>query len=594
MKELEHRVRRARRRLWLNRWLSQLGWTMTAAAAIFAGVVLVQRLIAAIEAPGWLWIVLASALAAGACLAATIWMFVTRESLETAAACLDEAAGLKERLSTALYCTSPRADVREDPFARAVIVDAERLAGRVIPRDCIPIRWPRSARFAVGGMLAALGVLWLFPEVDLAGVARRRRQLQQREQMVQRAEAEVRPVLVRTYEKVAQKLPNVAEELTRSDPLKNARLETPLDVRRTAVKKVEQLADRLRERRDAAELRRVEEFKKLMRRLAGQAAQPTVVGKLAGALARGDLAAARAALAELRKQLSEAPRTAEEKRRAEQLKAQIRELSDALARMAEEDRKLVDRLRGAGLKGEALSKALAAAKRGDFDTLRRQLAAQGLSAMQVRRLVQQCRSRCGACDVARRLAQGLGAAASRQGGAASGAAALDGLSMADAQLSEMESLQQELAELNSALAELEQTKNRLGTFCKMCNGTGMCNGQTCTACMGRGLGMGLNPGQGQGNVAPEEQTAFGLVQRRTPVKTGRGSIISQRFIDGEQFKGEVSSEFVEAALSAERDVTDAIARERIPRVYHTAVKKYFTRFRESLPADRNAHDQERE
>ena len=103
--------------------------------------------------------------------------------------------------------------------------------------------------------------------------------------------------------------------------------------------------------------------------------------------------------------------------------------------------------------------------------------------------------------------------------------------------------------------------------------------------------MGENPGQGEGNIAPSQQTGFNLVNERTPVKTGKGSIVSQQFIDGEQYKGEVSEAFREAAISAQRKVTDAVTREEIPRQYQGSVKEYFTRSTRGLQGGQPPADQ---
>ena len=67
--------------------------------------------------------------------------------------------------------------------------------------------------------------------------------------------------------------------------------------------------------------------------------------------------------------------------------------------------------------------------------------------------------------------------------------------------------------------------------------------------------------------------------------TTPGSINSQRFVSGEQYKGEVLQEFVEAAISAQRDATDAVTREQVPRMYHSSVRNYFTRTGGDLPAN---------
>lgn len=63
---------------------------------------------------------------------------------------------------------------------------------------------------------------------------------------------------------------------------------------------------------------------------------------------------------------------------------------------------------------------------------------------------------------------------------------------------------------------------------------------------------------------------------------GQGAIIGQFLIDGEQVKGEVSSSFTEVVTAAERDATDRINRNRIPRQYHKAVKEYFSSVQKSM------------
>jgi hypothetical protein len=92
-------------------------------------------------------------------------------------------------------------------------------------------------------------------------------------------------------------------------------------------------------------------------------------------------------------------------------------------------------------------------------------------------------------------------------------------------------------------------------------------------------------GQGQGGVAPEQATGFRTVTEKPKVNTLPGAIDSVRFVNGEQFSGEVSDEFVEAVISAQREVSDAIAREQIPRQYHAGIKAYFDHTRTALPVD---------
>lgn len=62
------------------------------------------------------------------------------------------------------------------------------------------------------------------------------------------------------------------------------------------------------------------------------------------------------------------------------------------------------------------------------------------------------------------------------------------------------------------------------------------------------------------------------------VKTTKsGRVIGQEFVKGRQLKGESGVEFQEAAEATEIDITDALDKERVPRIYRKAVRNYFDR-----------------
>jgi hypothetical protein len=94
--------------------------------------------------------------------------------------------------------------------------------------------------------------------------------------------------------------------------------------------------------------------------------------------------------------------------------------------------------------------------------------------------------------------------------------------------------------------------------------------------------MGKNPGQGRGGFAQEEQTRSGFIKHREKVFTGRGAIIGQYLVDGEQLKGEVSRSAKEIIEAGDSEATDAIDRARIPRAYHKSVKGYFSDLQDEL------------
>lgn len=93
-----------------------------------------------------------------AALAATIYSFVRRPSSEAAAVRIDDALGLKEKFSTALY-----ARPINDPFARAAVLDAEQSAHSVSLSRRFPVKAPREAWATAAVFCAALVVAFFMP-----------------------------------------------------------------------------------------------------------------------------------------------------------------------------------------------------------------------------------------------------------------------------------------------------------------------------------------------------------------------------------------------------------------------------------------------
>ena len=89
-------------------------------------------------------------------------------------------------------------------------------------------------------------------------------------------------------------------------------------------------------------------------------------------------------------------------------------------------------------------------------------------------------------------------------------------------------------------------------------------------------------GQGRGGQAKMEQTDVAFKTERGKVHTGKGAIVGQFLVDGEQVKGEAKTNLVEVVSAAEREASDRINRDRIPRQYHKAVKAYFSNIQRSV------------
>jgi hypothetical protein len=108
----------------------------------------------------------------------------------------------------------------------------------------------------------------------------------------------------------------------------------------------------------------------------------------------------------------------------------------------------------------------------------------------------------------------------------------------------------------------------------------MRGGQPCDKC-GQGSGMG-QMGRGRGGLAKTQETDVAFKTERGKVHTGKGAIVGQFLVDGEQVKGEAKTNLVEVVSAAEREASDRINRDRIPRQYHKAVKAYFSNIQRSM------------
>jgi hypothetical protein len=561
--------------LFWNRLLSSVGWCLAGACILFALVVVVERSVVAMSAPAHFYMAVAGGLLASAGLAALIWSLVTRESLRGAAARLDEAAGLKERVSTSLYCMN-----HSDEFDQAVLADARKVSRSLNIRSHLPIKAPQSAAFAGTSFALALLVFLLFPTLDLMGRQQVRQEKEEQRERTERELAQVKPAVKKVVEDLQKKYPELKNDLAKLEPPKPSEVKDPSEVRAEPIKDINKLSDELKKRRDRIDLAKLDEFKRMATKLSQRQQRDSPVGKLAKAMSEGDFAKAQQALEQLQNKLRKAPKTEEERQQAEQLRKQLKQMSDQLKAAAEQKQQMRDKLAEAGFNDKEIKRALEHLQKKDLDSLKKMMQQKKLTQKQMQQLqkkLQECDS---ACKLASKLGQKLGGAAGGGAGSAgTGASGKDGQAQgfkeASDQLSEMEALQQEMNSLSATLADLQAAKQ--------CIGQGNCSGM-----MGSsnrpGSGMGRK-GQGRGGVAPEKATAFGTKREKSPVNTLPGEIISTSFVEGEQFSGEVSAEFVEAAISAQRAATDAIERGERPRIYHDTLQKYFERSARGLPPE---------
>jgi len=562
MTHLERQIRTAQRRLWLDHWLHASAWLIALFGAIFAVVVLIQRLYD-VSIP-LLWV--GGGLSLAALIASVAWTTAVRADPTLAAAKLDEAAGLRERLSSGHLCTG-----QEDPFAGAVVADAERVCTSLSARQHIRLRVPEPFAWSVLSVVVAAAMFLISP-----GLLKRTEAKESREQAVELEQTKIAVKRemdeVKRMAEVNPVLQDLKNELGDLDREAGGRLERPADLRHEAIKKIDSLADAVKQKRRDGDYEASKEMRKMLRGLEVPRSSDAPTQKLSKALKDGDFKSAKEEIKALQEQLATL-KSDEDKELVAKISKQLDDIAKQLEELAKAE-KLAQQLEQAGVKKEDLERMLENLKKADLEQLKNQLQEKGMSQQQIEKLVKQLERRQGAGSMAQKLAQAM-----RQGSQCNNPGqmgeAMAGLSMATDQLSDLELLEQEMNQLDTVLADLQGAKDNISKPCSACNGAG------CSRCQGKQGGMG-RLGQGRGGLAPEEQTAVDFKVQRGKVHTGKGAIIGQFLFDGEQVKGEVSPGFAEVVTAAEHDASDRINRNRVPRQYHKAVKAYFSNVQRSI------------
>jgi tetratricopeptide (TPR) repeat protein len=615
MSILERQVQAAQRRLWLNRWFDLVGRLLLAGCGVWFVCLLIGRLLLPTLRLDWI----AAAEVVAALVGATVWLFLTREPRLIAAVQLDRAAGLKERISTGLCClvkgqTAGEQNrlavpfANEDPFAQAVVHDAETIAGRINVRQFIPLRGSPTLVWSGVAAFIAFLLFWMVPQLDLLGKAEAHETLLAREQELREVKATLsRPIeTVRSASESNPRLKELAglEDLERLARPDGASLDPP-DLRREAIKRLDRARDELRKEAQTDRFTDVREMQRRLSELGTPTDPNSSVSRLTQALATGDLNAAQKELRQIQEQLARrqhnAPNDSEIKKMAEQLDELAKRL-DALGR----DKQLEERMKRAGLTEEEMKRVLEALNKKDIRQLEKvvrsleeRLKKQGVSQDQIEKLkqqIKQSRQNKSNNQSCRNLGNKMQSCVNQmRSGNMDGAAAQLG-EMAE-ELSEMEIIEQELAQLETSMEQLNKARDDIsrendcsdgkcgrcgscqGGECGQCNGTGFrMDGAICPHCEGQGSGMGSGRGVGD---RPFGDGPVDFVKRKAKVKTGKGATIGSWFVKGEQIKGEARAEYREATEAAVRDAVDALDKDMVPRAYQRAVRTYFDRLGEA-------------
>jgi len=573
---LDQQIKRAHRRLAANVLWQQLALAILITAALWALTIIGVRLFGLdIQLGHGAWI---AALAAVAL--ALVRTAFARPTMLHAAIALDGAAGLKERLSTAFVI---RRD--NDPFARAAVRDAESKAGRVhVPSHLhhrLPAVWPWSA----ATVCVALLLLWLMPTFEnLFADDRKPTELIPREEVLAEREAiqtEYEDLLNRTKELV-QGNPQLARAVEDVKPLDmpDAPTSTPEDIRREAVKSIDDVRERLQRDMDSVG----DDHLKALRNFLDKLEQPDsqqASSELAKSLSEGNFDRAKQALRDMKQQLEESAKNTkdpESKQKLEQMQQQLNQLAKQINKLSDSVHVQKALENKAGLSAEAAKKLTEQLSKMDpkqlQKELQKQLGGKGMTQEQIQQLAKKIQQNKQTQQTLQQLAKSLSKAAqgcqqcSGPSSSGSGAArASDAISNAMSQLSDLEMSEQMLNELQAQLSDWNQLRD------SVCQG-GMCPGKGQGDRRGIGL-QGPNPGLGFGSRIGKERTPYQRDPTKAKTRYTGGVVIGTMLVDGPQVRGEATAEAIGTAEAEVRDALDAVEREDIPQQYQRVLREYF-------------------
>ncbi len=570
MTHVREAVRRAARRLWLLDALRVLALVLTAGVGALIVTRLVEQVfgLSHVFAPLWKWI----AIGTGAAVIVTTvtWTHIARKRALAVATELDERAGLKEALSTAL-CVAKS----DDPWSRAMLETAEEKARRVDVRAAIPFALPRLWPMPIATLIGLL-VIWIaVPRMDVMGLFAQKEEAETKKrevvQVKQEREADqkkLEELLKRTdvkFEDTANKEGKEGEQTKELDPEA---------IRRAAVRDLTNLADKLEDQKTESEkAAQLEAMKEAMQQLKSPGQGP--LNDFSKNLAKGDFNKAQEALQQLQQQLADSSMTPEQK---DQLKTQMENLAEQLKKAGDQQEQVAKKLQEQGLDKKSAEEL--AKKASDPAALKEAMEQmKNLSPEQMQQLMKMAQAACEACKNAGQMSESMSKAAEGMTQEGMQQEGMEGMESMQAQLSEMEMMASDMENLDAALSECKSQLAKLGN----CLG-GQCEGDQPGDGMGEwaegdsnkmGNGSG-NAGQSQGGFGPDEAPAdYTQVKQKAPTQDRGGATIGTRLVQGEQVKGESKAEFAEVVSAATAAAAESIETGQVPREHHNAIKHYF-------------------
>lgn len=580
---MNHRQRvlkQASRRLLISDSLRRGAWCAAGAGAGVLGLVVAERVFGA-SVP---WPVVAWAVPAGAVAVAAGWTWVGRRSPRSIALALDEAAELREALSTAQVL-----ETQSDPWSKAVIEASEERARAVDVRRALPIETPRAWPVAAGAALAAAIAFLAVPDLDLFGKAAARQGRAREETELRLVRETLKPEQEKLDELLKQAgiAPGAANALESPEV---AAAKSPEDARRAIVKELSSIARQAQEKGAGDQAQRQEALADAMREL--RSPGEGELGETARKLARGDFRAAHKALQEIQEKLRSGELGEADRAKLEEQAANLARQLDALAQEHKPTgAQAAQALQQGGMSAEQAQKL--AQQMLSNPAAAQEMMRQAMQQMQnlspeQRRQLQQMAARMQASEQMRDLARQMQKMAEgmKNNDPSSADGAGDALGELAAQQSQGEASQESM---DAAMAQLEKM------MAQCSGGLQGASGMSQPGSAGE-WAAGDDQGSGRGSGAPGSGTGASIGDTPAPTRTkreiaksqdtGKGPVIASEVMEGESDVGESHAEFVEAVEAAEAAASEALDTQLVPRNRQDLVKRYFsTMKRRATPRD---------
>jgi hypothetical protein len=576
MNDIKQVLARAAQRLFIIDLLRTLAMSSFIVLCILFLARLTQKLVPTVEIPWNLAFLIGAGVSV---LGALIWAMMRKPTVDEVAREVDDRAGLRESISTAL-CV----DENKDSWSKAIVTDASDRAKRVVVKDALPIESPKHWPMPFAAALAIIAIWWV-PATDVTGLLAKKEKQQDQQAQIEEVQATVndatelmKEIKAKTGIDLETQGDETSEELTPEE----TQFVDPEEIARAAIKELTSLSDKLDEKRNDEDGATFDAIKDMTRQLNTPEQGPST--EMARAMARGDFGEAKKKLEEMAKALEDGDMSEEQKKQAAK---GLEAMKEQLEKMAKNRQDLEEQLKGAGL-SEQQAKQLAA----DPEALKKALQKAGASEEQAQQLSQAAKAQQRASDAASSMAQAMGQMAAGMQQSNPGEMA-EGLESMSGQLSDMENMQQEMQSLESAMSQASDQLGKLGKCNNPGNGEGEGEGsgqgfgensqwgKTGQFKQGSSQGFGKGsggPGQGMGSGPDAQATDFMLKKERADVQTtNEGPVIASTMVQGTQIKGESTATFSNAVASASTQAAEAIETKRVPRKHESAVQHYFGR-----------------